>query len=157
RYHARLHIFEPIARFAQVIRERLGTNARVHSIGLAGRSRDEDISLEAEGSSIIKDRPASRHGPNPLEAAAEILPEIVPAITVIAVLKINIEGCEYELLEHLIDTGWIGRVHQIQVQFHDFVPNARARRSLIQQRLRATHVQRWNYPFIWEAWERRAP
>ena len=157
RYHPRLHVFEPIALFAQAIQQRLGTGAHVHAVGLAGVSREEAISLEAEGSSIIKDAPAARHERIRLVAAADIFQQIILRGSDIALLKINIEGCEYELLEHLLDTLWIKRIRHLQIQFHDFVLNARERRRAIQERLHQTHAQRWNYPFIWEAWERVSP
>ena len=39
-------------------------------------------------------------------------------------LKLNIEGSEYELLDHIIDTGFIKNINHIQIRFHNFVPEA---------------------------------
>src|SRR5919205_223063 len=50
-------------------------------------------------------------------------------------MKINIEGGEYDLLEHLIDSGFVKNIKDIQVQFHDFVPDAEPRMSRIQREL----------------------
>lgn len=73
----------------------------------------------------------------------------------IALMKINIEGGEYELLEHMLDTGLVSRVCNFQVQFHDFVPDAYPRMLAIQERLRATHELTYYFPFIWENWKRK--
>jgi hypothetical protein len=70
-------------------------------------------------------------------------------------LKINIEGGEFPLLEHLIASGLINKVIHLQIQFHDFFPDATARRERIRLLLTRTHVEQWNFPFIWESWKRR--
>ena len=36
-------------------------------------------------------------------------------------MKINIEGGEYDLLEELLDENMIKQIVNLQVQFHDFV------------------------------------
>ena len=70
----------------------------------------------------------------------------------IDLMKINIEGGEYDLLEHLIKTGWIDKIINIQVQFHDFVENAEARMLAIQNDLAKTHELTYQYKFVWENW-----
>ena len=71
-------------------------------------------------------------------------------------MKVNIEGGEYELLEHLLDRALIGRIEHLQVQFHDFVPDAERRMKALQARLPLTHALEWQYEFVWESWRRRA-
>ena len=72
----------------------------------------------------------------------------------IDLLKINIEGGEYDLLPNLIASGWIERITDIQVQFHDFVPDAIAKTQRIQESLRRTHRITWMFPMVWENWTR---
>jgi hypothetical protein len=67
-----------------------------------------------------------------------------PAIVVqpfgVDLMKINIEGGEYELLEHLIARGLTKRIRNIQVQFHeDVMAGAAGRMERIQSRLAETH------------------
>ena len=42
-------------------------------------------------------------------------------------VKINIEGGEYELLDRLHETGWLARIETLIVQFHEFAPDAYSR------------------------------
>jgi hypothetical protein len=71
-------------------------------------------------------------------------------------MKVNIEGGEYELLDHLIDTGLICRVRDVQVQFHDDVlPDADRRMRAIQAGLSKTHTLLWQHEWIWECWRRK--
>ena len=71
-------------------------------------------------------------------------------------MKINIEGGEYELLEHLIEEKLMADIANIQVQFHDFIPGAQARMEAIQQELKKTHSLTYQYLFVWENWRLNA-
>jgi hypothetical protein len=70
-------------------------------------------------------------------------------------LKINIEGGEFELIPAIIDSGLISRVRFIQVQFHSFAPNAYELREQIRKNLKKTHQEMWCYQFVWESWKRK--
>ena len=70
-------------------------------------------------------------------------------------MKINIEGGEYDVLERMIETGLVQDVRNIQVQFHDFVPQAKSRMNEIQDKLKSTHFLTYQYEFVWENWERQ--
>ena len=68
-------------------------------------------------------------------------------------IKVNIEGGEYDLLEFLIDSNYIEIIDNIQVQFHDFIPDAEERMKNIHKKLEKTHFLTWQYPFVWENWQ----
>jgi FkbM family methyltransferase len=71
----------------------------------------------------------------------------------IDLLKINIEGLEYDLLNHIIGAGLHTRIKNIQVQFHQIegVPYERWHDEISKQ-LSLTHKLTWHYPFCWENW-----
>jgi hypothetical protein len=72
----------------------------------------------------------------------------------IALVKINIEGAEYNLLQHMIDGG-IENIKNIQVQFHIIEGHDyEAYYTKITDQLKRTHKLTWRYPFVWENWER---
>jgi hypothetical protein len=66
-------------------------------------------------------------------------------------LKINVEGCEYEILDHILNKGLIKIFKNIQVQFHDFVPDAIQKRNKIIEKLKNTHTSTYLYEFVWES------
>ena len=72
----------------------------------------------------------------------------------IDLLQIYVEGMEYELLEPLIATKQIVNIKNILVHFNLSIPNSRKRRVLTQKMLRKTHKLTFDYPFVWENWER---
>jgi FkbM family methyltransferase len=67
-------------------------------------------------------------------------------------LKLNIEGAEYDLLDRLIEAGWVRRTRYLLIQFHEWIEGAHKRRWQIRRKLRATHDQVWNHPWIYELW-----
>lgn len=73
----------------------------------------------------------------------------------IALVKINIEGAEYALLNHVIDAGLHKRIKDLQVQFHwiDGEP-IEEMYGAIASKLRETHHLTFYYPFVWENWRR---
>ena len=56
------------------------------------------------------------------------------------------------LLEHLIDIGAVGQIRDLQIQFHDFVPEAKKRMAEIRSALSRTHEPTYQYEFVWENW-----
>jgi hypothetical protein len=68
-------------------------------------------------------------------------------------MKINIEGGEYELLPRLIDAGLIKQIKNLQIQFHRIGKNSEKDMVLIQAELSKTHTCVYRYKFLWESWK----
>lgn len=145
-------IFEPVKEFYEKIKERFSKNEKVavYDVGLSNKSEETKISLLDDSSSLFKNN--SRSESVKTVNSSDFLKE--KNINNIDLMKINIEGGEYELLENLISNGFIKKVKNIQVQFHDFVPNAKERMIKIQKELEKTHHLTYQYEFVWENWER---
>ena len=70
-------------------------------------------------------------------------------------IQINIEGDEYNILEQITDHDVLDRFKYIQVQFHMGMYNDVTRRNRIQEKLQIRGFNaRFNYPFVWEGWEK---
>ncbi len=156
-YQCVVHVFEPVPAYASDIAERFRLNDRIHlhPLGLAGRTQEATISVEADRSSMFdtgNDEPEGAVVVS-LVRASDFLDE--HGFDDVELLKINIEGAEYDLLDHLLDEGLISRFRDIQIQFHDFVPNADRRMRTIRDRLVDTHEPTYQVDFVWENWRRR--
>jgi FkbM family methyltransferase len=151
RFGCEVHIFEPITEYAGYIRQRFAGNGKikVNEKGLAGTDRLDRISINKNLSSVLNAGTVMTQQVT-LVSAATYIREC--GIETVDLVKINIEGMEYELLDHLIDTELIRFCRNIQVQFHSFVPDAEDRMGLIQKRLTATHHITYQFPFVWENW-----
>jgi FkbM family methyltransferase len=150
RFACAIQIFEPVPEFAERIAERFKGNRKitVHRFGLAAASGSAALALAGDASSLFGTA-GERRTIALLKASDFFRDQRIGAVDLI---KINIEGGEYDLLDHLIDAGIVGRLRNIQVQFHDFVPDAERRMAAVQQRLRRTHAPTYQYPFVWESW-----
>jgi FkbM family methyltransferase len=150
KYCCWIDVFEPVDDFAQQIAERFRRNQkiRVHNYGLADENKTARLALSQDGSSAFKD------GGQVTEIKLIRAQEFFTShnISHIDLMKINIEGGEYELLEHLIESGLIKKVSNVQVQFHDFVPDAGRKMRRIQEELEKTHRLTYQYLFVWENW-----
>jgi len=155
KYDCRIDVFEPVERYVEKIRERFTSNSKVHVVqaGLGATEKEEFINIAGLGSSVFDDGNG--------EGAKERI-KIISAVDyvrskgylAIDLMKINIEGGEYELLNSLLEhPDLIKRIRFFQIQFHDFVPDAQQMRNEIQKKLSKTHKLMWDFPFIWESWE----
>ena len=151
KYCCTVYCFEPVRHFYEGIERRFAKNnkVKVYRFGLAGSNRTESISLLADGSSLY--RGEKNEGIQLVEFDQFMTQKGIEKIDLV---KINIEGGEYELLEHLIEKKIVNRIDNIQVQFHDFVKDASERMEMIQRRLSETHAPTYQYEFVWENWRR---
>lgn len=151
RHGCNIHIFEPVSAYRQNISRRFGGCAAVsiYPFGLSNTRALTQIAVLGDASSVFVDG-QQRGEMIELRDAAEILEPL--RIHGIDLIKINIEGGEYDLLTRMIDTGIARACRDIQVQFHPWIPEAAGRRKAIQEALSRTHSLTWEYPFVWENW-----
>lgn len=154
RFNCSIHVFEPVAEYCALIRQRLGSNGKVVIIcaGLAGENSKQLISVDEEGSSVEK-RSANTREIELLDVHRYVADR---GIRRIDLMKINIEGGEYGLLARMHEQNLIRSCTDLQIQFHDFVSDAPRRRQELREILARTHRLTYDYPFIWENWRRRA-
>lgn len=150
RYRCRVFVFEPVPAFHAQCVARFAGNDKIQCLktGLSDKAGQFDISDSADASSFVRGNGVGQKAE--LRPVTEMFHEL--GLNRVDLLKINIEGGEYEVIPALIDAGLIDRVRYIQVQFHNFIPGAIAKRNAIRTALTKTHVEMWNYPFVWESW-----
>ena len=153
RYNCKIYIFEIVKKHYKEIQNRFkkNNNIKAFNVGISNKNKTRKVYIDDTSSSTLKRK--GNYENITLAEAAKFFKK--HKINKIDLLKINIEGGEYNLLEHLIQTNFIKKITDIQVQFHDFVPNAKARMQTIQKDLAKTHRLTYQYPFIWENWHKK--
>lgn len=149
KHNCRVYAFEPVKEFFnELVLKSKNTKIIPFNFGLGGTSRQEKICVSKDGSSIFLD------GPNTETITIQSILEFIEShnLNKIDLLKINIEGGEYELLELILDKNKSELFTNIQIQFHPCVENYHSRRETIQNKLSLTHTQTYNYDYIWENW-----
>ncbi len=153
KFESNIFIFEPVPDFANDIKTRFCNNKKVQVLayGLSDKNEKLSISLGGDNSSFYINSKSKVVSAEICEFSDELLTSL--GVKQIDLMKINIEGGEYDLLEHMIKNNTIKLVKNIQIQFHNFVPNAIERRNKLRLQLALTHQETWCYEFVWENWK----
>lgn len=160
-YDPHIYIFEPVREFYDSIEKKFRHNGKVHPrlYGLASADGYLPITIAGAASSgyepriygerrVVEFRDAARD-------AVELLGKEAIGDIEIDLMAINIEGGEYDLLPHMINTGLAFRCRKIMIQFHMLWPACYDLWKNIRKDLNQTHELKWDYPFVWEKWVRR--
>ncbi len=152
RYNSIVFVLEPVSNSHNGIVERFAQNPRVIPLhyGLSNKTHELQISVNGDSSSTY-DLEYSHIETILCKDVVEFFDE--HNIEQVALMKINIEGGEYDLMERIIETGLHSRIMNFQIQYHRFVPDCAARRESIANALAETHKCSWNYEWVWENWE----
>lgn len=70
-------------------------------------------------------------------------------------LKLNCEGMEYEILERLLETGILGYITNLSVQFHRIDNHSEERMNSLVDQISKTHKLTYHTPFVWTGWKLR--
>ncbi len=151
--NSQIYIFEPVKKFAEDCMERFKGKDNIHcyAFGLDATTHEADISHEADASSQY-------HNDGDTEVAKFVSIEDFMNehnIDKVKLIKMNIEGGEYDILEALIRDNRIKSFENLQIQFHDIPEiNSKERMEKIWAELEKTHKLTWAYrPYIHENWE----
>lgn len=154
KYSSSIYIFEPVSGYAEIIRRRFRENAKIHVLNFGLGPEDAEIDLN-----VAEDSSSAYRSPSVLLERVHIRGIVAfleaENICRVDLIKINIEGGEFDLLRRMLDAGIVSRFIDLQIQFHEFVPNAWALRDSIRRDLSKTHKLTYDYPFVWENWRKR--
>ncbi len=154
KYGCFVYAFEPVSSLFESAQKLLSGNLKisVYNYGLGATTRKEKITVEGEASSTLTS------GEYKEEVAICSLKEELELYSCqdIDLIKINIEGGEYELLDHMIAESLMSRFKNIQIQFHanTHITNYDERIATIRGGLSKTHKTTYSYDYIWENWKR---
>lgn len=155
RYRSSVFIFEPVEKYAHYCEKRFSNNPNISIFPCGLGSSEFQLDIE-EDANRTQMKLAS--GARVTQVQIKSFKTVVNDLSVekIDLLKINIEGGEYELLENIYQIGYMGKIANIQVQFHDFIKDSDIKRRFVHNMLKATHDCNWSYEYIWENWKLRS-
>ena len=152
RYGCTVFAFEPSPGLAAEAADALREHPKVTVLryGVAATDCTAKLARDGPGSSIYAETGKFGIVEVPIRDIVAVLGEL--ELDHIDVLKINIEGAEYDVLDRLIEADWVPRIGAISIQFHEWHPNAHRRRRQIRAALSRSHTQAWSYGWVWELW-----
>lgn len=157
RMPCKVYIFEPIVKFAKKIEKRFESNhmIKVFAFGLSNKTETKIIGVigDGQGSSTYRVNDSDILDSIDLIDIMYFLEK--NNISEIDLLKLNIEGGEYDLLPRLLDQNKVSEIKYIQIQFHDIEKDSKQKKDLIRKNLKKTHICDYCYEFTWENWIRK--
>lgn len=150
-YNSKVYIVEPVPDFYQVLEQKFGSNPNVTLLnaGASNENKTGTIFFNNDGSS------SSHANDTPIAVEFRTVDSILNqwGIDQVDLVQINIEGEEYPLLEYMLEHKLLSKFKNIQIQFHLGIDDAEAKRDRIRQGLADVgFVNKFDYPFVWEAW-----
>ncbi len=152
-YGVTVHVFEPHPRFVGHLTDRFAgrSDVHIHGYAMGAAAGTLDLSDDENASSALVASVATVSGE--VRPVGQVFKEL--GLDDVAVVKMNIEGGEYDLLPALIEAGLMERIDRLTVQFHRYSAAQVGQRDVIRAELARTHDCVWEYPFIWEEWRRK--
>ncbi len=153
KYGCNIHVFEPVPRFRDQCVERLAQfqKVHVHQYGIGGRTEFVPFMLANNSTG------AYANGEKIIEVSLQPMNAIFAkyGIGAAELVKLNIEGLEFDVMENVIETGLVGRVTNWQIQWHPVATDALRRFPLIQKALAKTHELVLDSGWTWQGWRLR--
>lgn len=152
RYQCQIFCFEPMQRHFKELAKRFANTPQIVCLnyGIAATSQEAKISVEGEASSLFRTAQTTESETVRFVALDEAL-QLINGREV-DLLKLNIEGGEFELLEAILARNLAERFRNIQVQFHQVIPDYHERRRKIRAGLARSHCLTYDYYFVFENW-----
>ena len=131
RYNCTVFVFEPSKDFFDACVERFEDNDKVRCFNFGLGHLNETVSLSdaADASSTKLGQADDASTAVSIRKFSEVVREL--KVDHIDLIKINIEGGEFDLLPHMMSDPMITEIDNIQVQFHTFIKDAKKMRRAI--------------------------
>lgn len=162
--HLLIRSYEPVPEFYEILKANVGAHKEAVNItmiprGLGATTRKQMFRVKGDMSG-----PWADDGPTMVVDIDSIAGEFLHGVpvTFVDLIKINVEGGEYELLEAILDQGLVRNFGNLQIQYHaipDINPVERWKK--IRSRLTETHRLMYADPSMefhsnsWEGWTLR--
>lgn len=151
KYDCFVYGYEPIQKYYDASLHKFQNNPKIKifNYGLGNFTETVKITDSADSSSIYQEAFGDFEVINIIDISDEISNIKIKKIDL---MKINIEGSEYTLLDRMIKSGIIEIVDNLQIQFHK-EHETKITRDYIQSHLKNTHNLTYNYSYVWENWK----
>mmetsp|Transcript_110469 Transcript_110469/g.236032 ORF Transcript_110469/g.236032 Transcript_110469/m.236032 type:complete len:254 (+) Transcript_110469:52-813(+) len=163
--HPQSHVFtfEPIPHYFEILTTKFRGNPHVtvQNVGVADANGQAQFILDAvQGGQGTTGVDHTVHG-DKVQVQLRDVQDILTNITsttgrVPDTLNINCEGCEYAVLQRVVDQGWLGKIHFVQVSWHvaaDVADRVAKRCRIEEAFLNSSYKKVFHTTFGWEGWE----
>lgn len=156
---ALIFTFEPTPYFFGVLKEAYQDNPRVNvsNEGASNTSGEAEFIMDDVGTSGLQSTIEGEHVKVRLTDIDDIFSRVFERVGGPPdVLSMNCEGCEYDVMQRLIEKGWLSKIPFIQLSWHtpDQVNDRVAKRCNIEKVLWQSHVRTYSTEYGWTGWKK---
>jgi FkbM family methyltransferase len=146
--------FEPSPVSFAAMQERLGgyDNVKLFNFGLGATNRTGTLyDSERDSATFVDGTPIAI-----VEARIVDVAQFWKQhnITRVALMELNIEGGEFELLPYMLELGLLEQIERMMIQWHSVVSRSAKKQLEIQSAIAKSHEMIWNLG-AWEGWRLR--
>lgn len=145
--HPRLQckVYEPVTEFAYYCQQRFKNNFNVEVIPSGVSSNGRYLKMYIDG-------PRTKNDANiELESFKSVsINSIFDSLKEVELVKMNIEGMEYECLRELEANGNLKKIKYLLVQFHNFNSNSEKEYREIVKTIEKNHTSVFRFRWLWE-------
>lgn len=141
-------IFEPVPNFYKKCLKRFSNNPNVSVLPYGITSNGRNIDLTIDGP-----RTRTNSLDENLRFASKSITEILENLDQVELIKMNIEGLEYECLLSIIQSGSIKKINYLLIQFHNFRIEDENNYAEITRLISKDFNRMFSYKWKWELWQ----
>jgi FkbM family methyltransferase len=156
KYHCNIHVFEPLISSFHECEKRFEYNNKVTCYNLAVSNENKMVRMEEGIKPDDSSFYAKGKGTFVDVKVVDISEELTKLnITDIDLMKINIEGEEYNVIDSLYASNRLTSIEYLLIQPHHFVDFPEEKLTEMKSKLSETHECEWDYRWTWESWKRK--
>lgn len=145
-------LYEPIADYFQTCQNLFRDKRSITVYQAAVSSDGRDFEMEIDG---LRSRHSSGNLTDSVKIASIDIQDIFDSAQEFELLKMNIEGMEFECLERLINSNSLVKAKYLLIQFHNFEDDSRSKLEKLREGINKDYSNVWQYEWMWELWKRK--
>lgn len=150
-YKCNIFIFEPYEFYYSKLKKFFKNNNKISVFSEALSNENKNVYIVKSGDETFISN--SNKDNNSIVKSISIISFINQNnLKKIDLLKLNVEGAEYSILEDILNSDLQKRFVNLQIQFHRSFEN-KNRYNQIKNKLEKKYKLIWRYPWIWESWK----
>jgi FkbM family methyltransferase len=148
----RYWLFEPIPKYFLSCKKQFEKmdNVSIHPLAVTSDGRSVNLSIRG-----LRSRVEENETPYLNTFSSVSITDVFKSTHKVELLKLNIEGMEYEVLNELIAKNNLIKARYLLIQFHNFNVGDEKRYIEIQKSLQKDYENCFSFKWVWELWERK--
>ena len=162
KFKCNIYLIEPINEFYNILEQKFSNNSKISykNIGLSNKNSIINIhknSINNDSTKLINSNNSNKNSKNCFSIELMTLDRflLLYNLKTVDLIQVNIEGAEYDLLDHWIETDIVNSINTIQIQFHNFdeIKNHIIKREIIRNKLKNRGFKlKYCFNWVWECY-----